>query len=66
MQAQALGGFIAKRAPVKLFDASTIVGSETFDVRHVATELGAVQLYKTAGVTGAVRVDVVRAAAAAR
>jgi len=34
MQPQALGRFVAKRAPVKLLDASSIVGSEAFDVRH--------------------------------
>jgi len=34
MQPQALGGFIPKRAPVKLLDASSIVWSEALDVRQ--------------------------------
>jgi len=38
MQAQAFGGFIAKRAPVKLLDAPSIVWSKAFDVRHVRIE----------------------------
>jgi hypothetical protein len=34
MQTQALGRFIAKRAPVKLLDAASIVRSKAFDVRQ--------------------------------
>src|SRR5690349_17367637 len=36
MQPQALSGFIATRAPVKLLDTSSIVWSEAFDVRQNA------------------------------
>jgi hypothetical protein len=34
MQPQSIGGLVAECAPMKLFDASSIVGSEALDVRH--------------------------------
>ena len=52
MQPEALSGFVAERAPVKLLDAASIFGSKALDFRHVRLDLGAVQLYRVVTAAG--------------
>jgi hypothetical protein len=48
MQAQAFGGFVPERAPVKLLDASSIVWSEAFDVGQVSIQYAVISIQKIA------------------